>query len=166
MRTTSPQDWTHAAWIPVTMLIGSSLAFADYSLTTKVDGMEVTISLPEGVQTGESQAVSIKVNPAPDKPHPQTVRARVGMPAHGHWIADEGSHPFDANAMQFVADKCEGKQKTNGIMCLPKWFDVLFPMEGKYRLRVWVDYPDGGTETSAVDFELAPNTPVTLREHK
>ncbi|MDH3639323.1 MAG: hypothetical protein OES09_12800 [Gammaproteobacteria bacterium] len=151
----------------VSLFLVSVLANAENSLSIKTNAAVITVSMPVGIKIGEPGPVEVMVQPTEGATAPKTVRARVGMPRHGHWIGEEGSHAFTPASLEFVADKCsEPATPVSGVMCLPEWFDSLFPMEGQYRIRVWLDYADGHTVTSAVDLDLESGKPIELVEYQ
>lgn len=148
-----------------TLHLASPPALAGASVDITTEAAAITLSIPNDTQPGESGPVGVFVRPNEGAQPPTAIRLRVGMPAHGHWIAEEGAQPFAPGRLEFSAAKCAAPpQSSSGIMCLPKWFDTLFPMDGRYRIRVWLDYPNGHTVTSAVDFDLADDKSIDLIE--
>lgn len=110
------------------------------SVTAEVDGLVgVTTTLKRGrLEVGQSMDFEVSVAPlAGSSARPVAVRARLGMPDHGHWITDE--------KRQEVGDA-------------PLVFAGEYPMTGKYRVRLWIELAEGDV-TTAVDFEV-PGTPL------
>ena len=56
------------------------------------------------------------------------------MPDMGHWVTEESGVDFSSDGHQFAGD---------------------FPHPGIYRLRIWIDYADGTTIKTAIDFTVA-----------
>lgn len=107
----------------------------DQSIHAKLPQATVTMNIPAAIQVGEKHELTVAVDPRDGQPSPTTVRARLGMPGHGHWITEESSHAYGSGTLSFPGE---------------------FPMPGKYRFRVWLDFPDGGQSRTAVDFQVAP----------
>ncbi len=142
----------------------AAVARAEHAVDLSVEGGLINVSLPSHVKVGVSVPVRVAVRS--ESQDPVAVRARVGMPAHGHWIGAEGRRDFAPTDLEFVGEKCGSPPVSAGVMCLPDWFDVLFPMEGHYRIRVWLDYDDGRTSTAAADVVLEPDRPIELVEFR
>ncbi|GEM_PF-2117025 len=109
-------------------------AAAQPSATAEVDGrVTVTTTLSRGrLRVGQPMAFAIRVEPAgAEAARPMAIRARLGMPDHGHWITEETRKELDGGAASF---------------------DGEFPMSGKYRLRLWIELQGGEQVTTAVDF--------------
>ncbi|MDH3281994.1 MAG: hypothetical protein OEQ18_12830 [Gammaproteobacteria bacterium] len=149
----------------LSLFVVSAPALADHSVGIETEGAAITVSIPDDTKPGDLGPVRVVVEPVAGAQAPKTIRARVGMPGHGHWIGEEGALAFSAGTIEFAAGKCgDPPVPSAGVMCLPEWFDALFPMEGQYRIRVWLDYADGRTATSAVDFDLESRKPIKLVE--
>ena len=80
------------------------------------------------------------MTPAAGQPTPSTIRGRFGMPDHGHWVTEEEAHDAQSPA--------------------PLAFTGEFPMHGRYRFRIWIDYPDGRTVKTAIDLWLEPERAI------
>ncbi len=122
------------ALVAVTALSPSVATAGNSSLPqvhADVDGFRVTTTAPQAkVTVGKSSHLLVAVAPLAGGPAPVAVRARLGMPDHGHWVTEEVRQP--------VADE-------------PLRFETEFPMTGRYRFRIWLEFA-GGETTTAVDF--------------
>ena len=116
-----------AAAVPATALAES------HELVTRVDGARVQMQIPADARIGSTSQMAIRVIPEPGVQTPRQVRTRLGMPHHGHWISDEAA----------TTDVAEPVVHTSEL-----------PMGGVYRLRVWLDYPDGRTVRTGADFKV------------
>lgn len=115
-------------------LIGPAFAGDGPELDADLQTAKITIALPtDRIAVEDTLPLTIVVSPHAGHPAPMTIRARLGMPDHGHWVTEEQSYPFQDNTeLEFQGE---------------------FPMHGLYRFRVWLDYADGEVKT-AVDFTV------------
>lgn len=147
------------------LLAYSEGAAADRSVTARLEAVAVTFILPDRIRMGDTPPIRISLEPAAGEPLPDAVRARVGMPDMGHWIGEQGTYRLDGAARaEFSAAACQGGDAdpgVRGLMCLSD-FDSLFPMRGRYRLRVWLDYADGREIRTAIDFDVGRETLLEL----
>jgi hypothetical protein len=104
-----------------------------HELFTRVDGARVQMQIPASPHVGGTTDLEIRVIPEPGATPPAQVRTRLGMPDHGHWITEEAVSRDVANPVHHRAD---------------------LPMGGVYRLRVWLDYPDGRVLRTGADFDV------------
>jgi hypothetical protein len=102
-----------------------------YHLDTRVGQTSVAMFVPEGVHVGLTAPLRVRVAPDEDAETPRVVRVRVGMPEHGHWVSEEAFGRANGESIRHDTD---------------------LPMPGLYRLRVWLDYPDGTTLRTGADF--------------
>lgn len=117
------------------LCIASVYAGGGHTLTAELAEAEVTVTLPGTIGVGDTVPLEVFVKPMAGQPEPNAVRARFGMPDHGHWVTEEVGHPFTGqNALSFSG---------------------AFPMSGRYRFRIWLDYPDGHNAKTAVDFSVS-----------
>ena len=142
--------------------IAFSPAIAGNELTVALDEAQVIVGLPDSIKPGTTEPIVVTVQPAEGKPAPNSVRARVGMPTMGHWIGQEGLHELTGDTVQFTGERClEGDEPERpGVMCIEPYFEALFPMAGRYRIRVWLDYADGHKVDTAVDINVADGEPL------
>ena len=135
--------WFPTAVFLITVLGAISLDAAAVDLVTNVDGAEVQVSVAvESIVVGARADFLVTVTPVDGQSIPNRVRGRFGMPDHGHWTTDEQTYvtvPGAHSGMKFSGE---------------------FPMRGHYRFRIWIDYPDGRTVKTAVDFSLETDQPV------
>jgi hypothetical protein len=105
-------------------------------LTSEIPQARVKVTFPAAnLDVGDKAPFIVEVTPAAGQAQPATIRARFGMPDHGHWTSDEQAHEFNGDEISF-----EGE----------------FSMPGVYRLRIWLNYADGTEKKTAVDFTVAP----------
>jgi hypothetical protein len=113
------------------MLLLAGVAQAEqHALVTRVDGASVRMAIPMDGGVGSKPPLGIQVTPDASGTPPSKIRARLGMPDHGHWITEESSSPMKDTIVH------QGD----------------LPMAGLYRLRVWLDYPDGRVVRTGADF--------------
>ena len=105
-----------------------------HRITTEVSGARVSMEIPLTAYARNPATMVVRVEPTGDGAAPRRLRTRLGMPDHGHWVGDEQSHP-------------EGEATIR--------HDGALPMDGRYRLRIWLDYPDGAVIRTGADFELS-----------
>ena len=107
----------------------------------------VNIALPsDKIEPSVSVPFKVSITPASGKPAPVRVRARLGMPMMGHWVTGEESHDFQP---ELAFDFKEHLEMGSAI-----------PMNGLYRLRVWLDYADGQEAKTAIDFRVMTDEPL------
>ena len=94
-----------------------------------------------GHAVGDSPLLDVIVEPNDGQAIPKKVRGRIGMPDMGHWMTEETAVGYSGNGHQFASD---------------------FPHPGVYRLRIWIDYEDGTTIKTAVDFTIADGYDLVL----
>ena len=105
-------------------------------LTSEITQASVKVTFPAAnLEVGDKAPFIVGVSPAAGQKQPARIRARFGMPDHGHWTSDEQTHEFNGDDLSF-----EGE----------------FPMPGVYRLRIWLNYADGTEKKTAVDFTVVP----------
>jgi thiol-disulfide isomerase/thioredoxin len=115
-----------------------SLGWAGPQVVTSIGGVEVTTTLgSDELDANGSMNLTVSIRALETNPLPKTVRARLGMPGHGHWITEEETRAFNGEPLVF-----EGR----------------YPMYGQYRFRVWMDFADG-TNNTAIDF-MVPGQPL------
>jgi hypothetical protein len=96
----------------------------------------VKVAFPAAkIEVDDKATFTVVVAPRSGETKPAKVRGRFGMPDHGHWTSDEQAHEFNGEDLRFNGE---------------------FPMPGVYRLRIWLNYPDGTEKKTAVDFTVAP----------
>jgi hypothetical protein len=71
------------------------------------------------------------------------------MPIMGHWVTGEETHAFQPELTFDFKDHLE--------------MDSVLPMNGWYRLRVWLDYADGREAKTAVDFRVMADEPLDAK---
>ena len=123
--------------LPVLILVTTlTPVAADVMLdtTAQLSQANVTFLLPHALKVGESPVLDVRVEPAEGQPTPTRVRGRIGMPDMGHWVTEESGVDFSSAGHQFGGE---------------------FPHPGVYRFRIWIDYSDGTTIKTAIDFTLA-----------
>lgn len=120
----------------VTLSIPSGYAAGGHTLTAELAEAELIVTLPGTIGVGDTVSLEVSVKPAAGQPEPKAIRARLGMPNHGHWVTEEATHPFTAQDVRS--------------------FTGAFPMSGVYRFRIWLDYADGRDAKTAVDFTVSP----------
>ena len=118
----------------LSLMFAASLADVMVETTAQLDVARVTFLLPHALKVGDSPALDVIVTPADGQPSPSNVRGRIGMPDMGHWITEESAMSYSSDGHQFAGD---------------------FPHPGIYRLRIWLDYEDGTTVKTAIDFTVA-----------
>jgi hypothetical protein len=100
----------------------------------RVDDVVVqTAFASRGLEVGQTTSFAVSVS-SEGAELPTAVRARLGMPDHGHWITEE-------QRQEPVAED------------VPMEVAGALPMPGLYRLRIWLEYPDRESKT-AVDFTI------------
>ncbi|MEM7251151.1 MAG: hypothetical protein AAF493_07005 [Pseudomonadota bacterium] len=136
-----------AGWpIAMTLFIVAMVVFApragaeQHTVRAELVEAEVTFSIPKSVNVGDEHRLTVQVEPSEGRAAPTAVRARLGMPGHGHWITEESGHGYSAE---------------------PLGFPGSFPMAGRYRFRVWLDFADGTETRTAVDFHVSPAKALT-----
>ena len=118
-----------------------ALEVAAVEIESSVDGAAVLVDVPaESIAVGAKARFGVTVTPAAGQPTPSTIRGRFGMPDHGHWVTEEEAHDAQSPA--------------------PLAFTGEFPMHGRYRFRIWIDYPDGRTVKTAIDLWLEPERAI------
>ena len=123
--------------LSVLLCFGSAAAFAEqHVVAAKLAQATVTMSVPKSMSVGDAGTLHLRVAPVPGAMMPVRVRARLGMPNHGHWVSEEANYPFSTDELQF---------------------DAEIPMHGRYRFRVWLDFDGGDTVRTGVDFDLNAN---------
>ena len=108
--------------------------------TAQLTEAKVTFLLPPALKVGESPVLDVMVEPAEGQPTPTRVRGRIGMPDMGHWVTEESGMDFSSVGHRF---------------------DGEFPHPGVYRFRIWIDYSDGTTIKTAIDFTVANGYELT-----
>jgi len=105
-----------------------------HELVTRVDGASVRMAIPKDAAVGSRPSLGVQVTPtAGADVSPSQVRMRLGMPEHGHWITEEATSPMSDAELVHPAQ---------------------LPMNGLYRFRVWLDYPDGRVVRTGADFQV------------
>ena len=102
--------------------------------TANLPQAQVTFLLPPALAVGDTPGLEVLVTPAQGQPPPARVRGRIGMPDMGHWITEEAGVDFSSDGHRFSGE---------------------FPHPGLYRFRIWLDYDDGATIKTAIDFTVA-----------
>ena len=74
---------------------------------------------------------------------PNMLRARLGMPDHGHWITEEKSYVVVPEQSYL--------------------FPAAVPMFGKYRFRIWMQFGDGHEEKTGIDILLLEGQPMSAQ---
>ena len=148
----------HTAFVLISLLICHSVT-AEHQVTAELEQASITFKVPDAITEGTTHPLVVSIQPTANQPAPDKIRARIGMPGHGHWISQEGFHAFAAEDITFVGERCtDGKDAVvsdqPGIMCIDPWFDTLYPMSGRYRIRVWLNYADGNEATAAIDLNV------------
>ncbi len=114
--------------------LGISAADVLVNMTARLTQANVTFLLPKAVKVGDSLVLDVMVEPAVGQPSPTKVRGRIGMPDMGHWVTEESGVDYSSGGHQFAGE-------------------FLHP--GVYRFRIWIDYGDGTTVKTAIDFTVA-----------
>ena len=121
--------------LPLLFFFARAHSHTDHPYTATLDKAYVSISMSdENPRAGDEGEFTVPVLPREDAVLPVRVRARLGMPMMFHWTTEESGQTF--HTQQALT------------------FPAAFPMYGKYRFRVWIDYPDGHTDKTALDFML------------
>ena len=115
-------------------IIASATADVMLDTTANLARANVTFLLPPALTVGDTPALDVMVKPGQGQPAPTQVRGRIGMPDMGHWITEETGVEFSSDGHQFSGE---------------------FPHPGVYRFRIWLDYEDGTTIKTAIDFTVA-----------
>ena len=120
--------------------MGAQSGFATELVATLEDAT-VRVRVPvESVVLGAEAEFEVTVEPHDGRTPPTTVRGRLGMPDHGHWLtAEESKTVATTSTLSFSGE---------------------FPMYGLYRFRIWLDYEGGRTVKTAVDFDLQPQRQI------
>jgi hypothetical protein len=110
----------------------------------------VKIALPaDKIDAGTNVPFKVSVAPGSGNPVPVRIRARLGMPFMGHWVTGEEIHAFQPELTFDFKNHLE--------------MDNALPMNGWYRLRVWLDYADGREAKTAVDFRVMVDEPLDAK---
>lgn len=125
-----------AALAAAVACLPSLAAAAPPSARATVDGVSLVVTLPAEVLSVNDVGTFVVAVDGKGAV-PLAVRARLGMPEHGHWITEELRQPYAGAPLEFPGS---------------------FPMTGRYRLRLWIELADHEGKI-AVDFAV-PGSPV------
>ncbi len=128
------------AFVAAAALLSRAPLAAEPVLSVSLPEVVIAFELDDSIEVGRPSELGVRVTTTPGQPIPSTVRGRIGMPQMGHWVTEEQPHPWSQA----------------GIYRFP----VSFPHPGIYRLRVWLDYPDGRDVKAALDVRVIPGQPL------
>ncbi|MDH3715030.1 MAG: hypothetical protein OET44_14450 [Gammaproteobacteria bacterium] len=133
-----------------TLVICAPATAGGPELSAQLPDAAVKIALPaDKIDSGTNVPFKVSVSPASGKPAPLRIRARLGMPFMGHWVTGEEIQAFQPEVTFDFKNHLE--------------MDSALPMNGWYRLRVWLDYADGHEAKTAVDFRVMTDEPLDAK---